>query len=219
MSLTRQAGLNTYHPSPSENIDVIVFDLGNVLVQLDTAASLWPALDPHSEAGLLRQQSWGRHPAVRGYESGSIRDIETVYDRMRQDDPELIGREGFLAAFNRIIGTLYPQTIDLLTQLKGRYRLIMLSNTSPAHWQLVEQRDQLSPYFERCLLSYEIGCLKPDPRCYEILLDACRCQADKIIYFDDRPENIRQAELFGIKAYQTYGGHQIEILLHQLQLI
>lgn len=212
MALDNGVDAKTPYLFQHENIDVIVFDLGNVLVRLHTAAALWPGLDPLSEASLTRQQAWGQHPAIQGYENGSIGDLDHVYEQMRRDDPELICREDFPAAFNRIIGPLFPETIDCLKRLKSHYRLILLSNTSPAHWQWVEKRDRLSRYFEQCLLSYEIHCLKPDARCYRILLDACRCPAGRVLYFDDRPENISQAEIHGIIGCQTYGG--LELVNH-----
>jgi FMN phosphatase YigB (HAD superfamily) len=68
--------------------------------------------------------------------------------------------------------------------------------------------------FEPCLLSYEIGAEKPDPKAYETLIEKLKMPAKEIVFIDDKQENVDAAKRLGIDAILFQSPDQIR---HELQ--
>ena len=65
--------------------------------------------------------------------------------------------------------------------------MLLLSNTSPWHYQHAIQTTPVFPVFENVTLSYEVGASKPDPRLFEDALAKLDLMAEECIYIDDVP--------------------------------
>ena len=52
--------------------------------------------------------------------------------------------------------------------------------------------------FDECVVSYEVGVMKPHPRIYEVALEKGLASAEKSVFVDDREENIAAAKELGI---------------------
>jgi HAD superfamily hydrolase (TIGR01549 family) len=87
------------------------------------------------------------------------------------------------------------------------YRLGILSNTCPAHWEFVAGRyELLRAYFEPCVLSYEVGVMKPDPAIYQAAAGRAGVPGERIFYCDDHLENVEGARRCGWDA-EPFTGH------------
>ena len=64
--------------------------------------------------------------------------------------------------------TLIPES--LITALKGRFRLLVLSNTNAIHIDMVRERYPILGHFDHLVLSHEVKAMKPDPRIYAAAL-------------------------------------------------
>ena len=63
---------------------------------------------------------------------------------------------------------------------------------------------ELSPFFQRVLVSDEIGLTKPDPRAFEAaLLD--QDSASHILFVDDQISNVKVATSLGMHAIHANG--------------
>jgi len=94
-----------------------------------------------------------------------------------------------------------PPMPELLKTLKGQgIRLVLLSNTSPAHFTWVQQHFEVLDVFDEYVLSYEVGEIKPHPAMYEAALAAIQCPPEKCFYTDDIPDNVEAAHRFGLQA-------------------
>jgi len=49
--------------------------------------------------------------------------------------------------------------------------------------------------------SCEHGVVKPDPAIYRLCLDALGYEPHRVLFFDDRPNNVEGARLAGMKAH------------------
>ncbi len=198
---------------------VLVFDLGNVLVRLNDVSALWQINRDNHETLSRVEQAWGRSQAVRDYESGRIETLSDFYRKLKEDVQICVDYNQFEQAYNQIIGPAYEQTGKMLTALCEKYPLYVLSNTSPSHWRYVEKRDQLSRFFKKAYLSFEIGVMKPDPEIYKKTIGDINAFPENIYYFDDRPENVEEAKNHNMNAFQTFGGKPLIRKLQQLKFL
>ncbi len=174
----------------------ILFDLGNVLVSLrpvEHGAAMCPAL--------ATQQS---HALVVGYECGRIPTSEFVARAPHELGLHLT-TEQFRVRFQSIIGDWYPQTAPLLTALRSRYRLGCLSNTNPLHIEALEARGPHLALLHDCFFSHTIGYMKPAPAAYQHVLSAWQVAPARILFVDDRDENVAAALELGLQTVHACG--------------
>jgi len=96
---------------------------------------------------------------------------------------------------------LIPGTIEMLSELKGSYRLGLLSNFThaPAGRGLIVQLG-LAPFFEVLLISGELGYRKPHASVFQHLVNAVGVDSTRLIYVGDNIEaDINGALLAGIQ--------------------
>ncbi len=72
--------------------------------------------------------------------------------------------------------------------------------------------------FDATILSYRVGSMKPDAAIYEAAEAAAKVSADRILFLDDRQENVAAARGRGWKAQQCIGGRQAQQALGRYDL-
>ncbi len=191
----------------------LIFDIGNVVIRIDFrrifaswARSL--SLDPD-----WVERSFAFDDRAIAYEKGLI-GTETY----RAHAASLLGvsfADGvFETGWNSIYAGAVPGVGALLRSLRGRYRLVALTNTNAAHapvW-LERYRGVLAP-FERIFQSFEIGARKPEPAAYETVLEYLRADAADVAFLDDFQENVRAAEDLGMTGIHVYPGADLSAAL------
>lgn len=67
---------------------------------------------------------------------------------------------------------IFPESHSVLSALKQKYRLAMVTNAanSALQWRLIREFD-LEKYFEKIVISTEVGFRKPDSRIFQLILD------------------------------------------------
>jgi glucose-1-phosphatase len=182
-------------------IQVIYFDLGKVIVDFDyavagqellkiTPLSLTEVVEVLSDADLILE-----------YETGRLSSREyhrTVCERLLMDVP--------MEEFQQLWGSMFlPEPLlseSLLASLKQKYRLVLLSNTNEIHFDYVNRRYPILKHIEEHLLSYQVGCMKPDPQIFEVAIQRAGVSPAEIFFTDDRKENVEAARKAGIQAIQ-----------------
>ena len=187
-----------------ESVKILLFDLGNILVSLNSVDAIWSGGNP--DGPVDAHLHWSRSTAVRDYESGRIPSLASFYAALRQEADIKVDENEFYAIFNNAIGEVFPGTYSLLQELKEKHPLYLLSNTSEAHWAICRDQQKLDTYFTKALLSYEMGVMKPDPRAFELAIAAIQSDPQNIWYYDDRKENVDIASKLGFNAYVSFGG-------------
>lgn len=95
----------------------------------------------------------------------------------------------------------YEETVEVLQQLKQKYRLILVSNTDNISVTRVLDKFQLDGLFERKFLSFELGMLKTDRLFFNHILDECDLAIeDCVMVGDSLPSDIMPAKKIGMKA-------------------
>lgn len=81
---------------------------------------------------------------------------------------------------------LYEDTFNVLDELKGKYKLIMLTNGAPSLQNLkLRITPELVPYFDHIIISGDFGKGKPDVSIFEHVLEVADITADEAIMVGD----------------------------------
>lgn len=201
-------------PQEDNNMyDVILFDLGGVLVEL--IGSPFPLNDQNNQFSLT---DWFHSETAQKFERGTISADEFVQQVKMELDLE--------ASTNEIVRTfvnwprqLYPGTNALLEKLKHSYTLAILSNTNELHEDVLLNKFELNRHVNHIFLSHRMGIAKPDPAAFNYVLEELNVKAGKVLFVDDNTDNVNTAKALGIHAHQVQGLDQLRLLLETLNLI
>ncbi|HEX4999842.1 MAG TPA: HAD family phosphatase [Terriglobia bacterium] len=183
-------------------IECVLFDLGKVLIDFDFERGLNTFA---TRSGCSREQRGRLERALADegwkarYESGLISTAD--YHRYLCDAGGVtMDLDEFRFCWSSIFlpGLLVSE--DLLTRLKRRYPLILVSNTNEVHLDFVAERYDVLRYFDQTICSHEVGAMKPDPRIYEAAIAAAGKPPEALFFTDDREENVDGATRMGIHA-------------------
>jgi len=124
----------------------------------------------------------------------------------------------FQAVMKEAFG-INPEMFALIDELKAnQVRVGLLSNIDERLAKLLRGWGLYKP-FEPCLLSYELGIEKPDPRIYELLLKNLKLPGKEVVFIDDLIENVQSAKEKGIHAILFESTEQIRNELCRQQLL
>lgn len=197
--------------------DLIVFDLGGVLIELTGVPRMleWTG-GKMSVEELWRR--WLRSPAVREFESGKLT-VSEFGERIVVEFNMPISPEQYLREFTLWPKGYFPGAQDLLEALSETYPLAVLSNTNELHYARFVQEMQILEYVSQCFFSYQIGLLKPDPEMFAYLIAQVGVAPERILFFDDNQLNVDGAAQAGIEAYRVYGVEETTHLLNTLEIL
>ena len=170
----------------------IVFDLGKVLIPFDYT----PAINKLNliEQGLgdkfieFYKSNYHFH---RDFERGKIPESEFV-NKMLEVVDHKIDAETFKKYYADIF-SLNINVISLLPVLKKNYKLFLLSNTDSIHQKYGWQKYEFLKYFEKLILSHEVGSVKPEEKIYRTVEEASNLPSEEHFYIDDIQEYVDAA--------------------------
>jgi HAD superfamily hydrolase (TIGR01509 family) len=110
-----------------------------------------------------------------------------------------IGYDEFVAAYIDIFCRNQP-VLDLYRRLKGRYKLILLSNTDPLRFGFARGKFPDAMFFDDYVLSYEVRALKPRPEIFQEAVRRAGGPAASCVFVDDMEENVEGAAAMGLKT-------------------
>ncbi|MDE7230152.1 MAG: HAD family hydrolase [Oscillospiraceae bacterium] len=103
-----------------------------------------------------------------------------------------------LPVWQKELETLYPDAVQCLEYLSGKYKIGVIANQSLGTEQRLESCGLLQ-YIDLVVASAEEGVSKPDKRIFEIALDRSGCRACDSVMIGDRIDNdIVPANLLGM---------------------
>jgi HAD superfamily hydrolase (TIGR01509 family) len=107
-------------------------------------------------------------------------------------------------ALRRRARPIEPVFREVRKRARAGFRLALFSNTDRTHFAHFRARRWTAP-FERYLLSYELGAVKPEPAAYRGVERALRVAPSEIFFTDDKSENVRAARRRGWYARRFRG--------------
>lgn len=112
-----------------------------------------------------------------------------------------------------------PGMFELLTVLKSKYKLAVLSNIGIEHMQYKEDEYKMKDLFELIVASGREGLAKPDPEFYKALLLKENITATECLFIDDLPRNIDVAKSLGFEGIVFKGASDLRNQLSARGLI
>jgi len=110
--------------------------------------------------------------------------------------------EDFMAAAFADIFRPNPEVCELIPALKGRYRILLGSNTNELHArQFLAQFDDVLSHFDDLVLSCRIRSRKPDAAFFEHCKSLAQCPAAECLFIDDMPANVAGAQAVGLQSF------------------
>ena len=190
-------------------IKTIFFDLGNVIIPFDF------------------KRAYSRLQPLCNYPVTEIPQRMRGTDLVSRFESGLIGPEQFVKEFSAVLelrvnydefcdlwtSVFLPEPLiqeSLLANLKRRHRLMILSNTNPIHFHMIRENYPLLGQFDHCVLSYEVGALKPSEKIFAAAVARADCAASECFFTDDLAVNVEAARQHGLDAVQFLSAAQLE---------
>jgi len=185
----------------------LILDYGEVLARFQSAASIKRMADL---AGLDTEEFHRRYWLHRpDYDSGRL--SARAYWEAAGAPPAAIN--DLIAADVESWLDYREDVWDIAAKFKATRGLTaILSNGVPEVMDRVRSERTLSQWFDAVIVSYEIGCTKPDARIYEATLSALGVPAAAALFVDDRMTNIAAAEQLGLQVLHFTDDSSVEKL-------
>ncbi|HET6226462.1 MAG TPA: HAD family phosphatase [Bacteroidia bacterium] len=185
----------------------IIFDLGGVLLNIDydiTAKAFEKLGIPQFQKLFSKAE---QNQTFDLYEKGLITSDEFRV-AMNKALKTPVSKEIIDNAWNAMLLDLPQPRVNLLKKFKSTHRTFLLSNTNEIHIQQFSKSLQqqlgvpdLSSFFEKVYLSYEINLRKPDAEIFHYVLDNSGLDPKETLFIDDSPQHIEGAKQPGIQTY------------------
>lgn len=193
-------------------VKTVIFDLGGVIMTLSPEVAVGRFRALGLEDAATHMDAYTQKGIFGALEEGRI-DAETF----RIELETMCGREltwqECQHAWLGYVKEVPRRNLDTLLQLKDKgYRVVLLSNTNPYMMQWVESSGfsgdghPLNYYLHKLYKSYELGCMKPNPRFFEkVLAEEC-LNPQESLFLDDGSRNVEAAQALGIRSILTVNG-------------
>ncbi len=184
-------------------IKTLIFDFGDVFIDLDKEGAMKNALDLFEIKTLPEELV-----AINNlYEQGLLSTEEFVAFYL-DNFPKLSEKE-LITAWNYILIDFPVKRLHFIKNLakEKTYKLILLSNTNELHINWVKNNISFYEEFKNCFdvfyLSHEIKLRKPETTIFEFLLKENHLKAEECLFIDDTKENTDAAASLGIHIWNN----------------
>ncbi|MBL7813668.1 MAG: HAD family phosphatase [Saprospiraceae bacterium] len=208
------------------NTKNIIFDFGNVLIDLDierTFVSLRHFVGDDYEQKLKTVYPNG--DVFVDFEIGKISE-QTFLETLRSIAETPLSIRQVKEAWNAMLLTIKPERFDMLLRLRQNHRVFLLSNTNETHYNFVDGylktvygfdiQHFSDTYFDKAYYSHHIGLRKPNEDIYDYVLQDAQLKAEESLFIDDVAANTEGAKRVGMKVYQHRVGDEIIDIIESL---
>jgi HAD superfamily hydrolase (TIGR01509 family) len=189
-----------------QGVKNIIFDLGGVILNLDNQRTE----DAFVALGVKNFREYFGHGFAasffKDYEVGRIDDRQFI-DAVRQLTGLAVPDQSIIDSWNALLLDFPAERIQLLTELRKKYRLFLFSNTNAMHLAALRQtwsgtfgEGSLDDHFEKTYYSHLLGMRKPDRESFEHILRENQLIGSETLFVDDAIVNVEGAELAGLKG-------------------
>ncbi|MBN2064832.1 MAG: HAD family phosphatase [Sedimentisphaerales bacterium] len=179
-------------------IEAIIFDLGRVLIDVFPERGIFGLICPDMVNEQEKLAAIMSDPAIELHNCGKI-DSKELYRRINHNLSLDLSFNEFKTRWCNIFGPI-PAMGKLLHELKGRYKLGLLSDTDPLHWEYARREYEYLSVFNNPGLSFNIGCCKPSVKSYLSACELVGVKPENALFIDDLPRNVEGARNVGMTA-------------------
>jgi len=185
----------------------IIFDFGGVIYDIDHQKTK----DAFTDLGISNFEELYGHTIQTGlFEEFEIGLISPSDFRMaiREYLPTNRSDESINNAWNALLIGFKNERIELLSEIRKHYRVLLLSNTNQIHYlkymlELKRQNlyEKFIGLFDKLYFSHQIGMRKPDHKIFDFILLDNSIKAEETLFIDDYEANIYAANEMNIIGY------------------
>jgi FMN phosphatase YigB (HAD superfamily) len=200
--------------SEKKVIEVILFDLGNVILpfnnyqiaqKLSRFSQKNELQDPQKIFSYLFDLEKG---VINSFDMGKASPSE-FFQSIKKYLGLSISFEEFIPIWTDIF-IENQEVSEIILSLKGRWRLGLLSNTDPLHFSYLLSKFPIIRTFEKWILSYEVGFKKPDVRIFQKAIEWASVEPEKILFIDDTKGHVGVAVSLGMQGIHFISAHQLK---------
>lgn len=186
----------------------VIFDFGNVVGFFDHQITLGK-LACHTDM-----------PPAEMYQAVYLGQLEDAFESGRMTKAQFLQEARRLCRLTcdqAIMETAFadifvpnPEVCSLIPRLKGKYQIILGSNTNELHAaKFLDQFAEVLGMFDHLVLSYQIQTRKPLAGFFEHCRRLANCSAEECLFIDDLPANVEGARAAGLKGLLYQPGNQL----------
>jgi len=195
----------------NNDIKVILFDLGRVLMHIDFDA--FPNGLGLTTTELRSQFDQSKiQQFVRSYETGEMSTnefLDSLYEIFKQQ----FSKEKILNAFDGIIVEDNQEIIPFVEHVCQQYRIAVLSNTCASHWEKVLRISSVIKLFPDVFTSFQLGSMKPSSIVYNKVCELLNVEPHEVLFIDDLQENVDGAIAAGMRGIIFHNVDSIKYLM------
>lgn len=201
------------------HIKTIVFDLGNVIIDLDIERT-WSSLEHYLGSDFFEKikKIYPDGDLFVDYEVGQISE-KTFFDNLQSASEHPLSVRALREAWNAMLLGINPERFELLLRLKEKYNVFLLSNTNATHVNFVDGylrtvhgfsiQEFDTRYFHRVYYSHLIGLRKPNRNIYDFVIQDAKILPSETLFIDDNSDNIKGVIEAGWNGYLHLIGEEI----------
>ena len=183
-------------------INALIFDFGDVFINLDKKGAMQNALR------LFRLNTFEEDMLITNmkYEIGKISTKQFVEFYLSKFSH--LSENEVISAWNYILRDFPKYRLDFIKDLAGKndYRLILLSNTNEMHIDFIKNTDMsfyldFQQCFDKFYLSHEINLRKPNADIFNFVLEDNSLKPVECLFIDDTKENTEAAKSMGLHVW------------------
>jgi glucose-1-phosphatase len=200
------------------DIKAVIFDLGRVIVDVDVGklASFVSATQSQEDVDRVIMDVL-RDELMLKFNTGKVGPEEFHRGITAHFDLQL-DLEQFATLWCGIFSPIAGMA-ELIRRLEGRFRLGLLSDTDPLHWNHLRNTHPILGVFKRPTLSFQVGLIKPDPAIFLAAARSVEAPPETCLYIDDLPANAAGAAGVGMQSIVFEGPDVLRRQLAEMGLI
>lgn len=189
----------------ADKFDVIVFDLGGVVIDLDYNATIRAFQELGSKDFQELYSQALQSDLFDRYETGHISGLYFI-NKLKELLPQHLTPNEIVAAWNAMILEFQPEKLKFLEEIKNTHTTALLSNTNDLHIDYVRRKlkkvseKPLEDYFHYTFLSHEIKARKPHAETFLYVCRQMEASPEKVLFIDDSIQHIEGAKKAGLNA-------------------
>jgi len=193
-----------------QGVDAVLFDFGNVLIDLD-----YPKIIQEFKKVANKNQENIRKLVMDSkvlikFETGQI-GPDRFLNAVNQILATSLSEQEFETIWNSMLKSITKERMDKVLEIGKRFDTYILSNSNITHEIAFEAmvmdatgKESIRDFVKEAYFSHEIGMRKPDQDIYEFVIDDISNYPSRMLFLDDRLDNIEAARTAGLKAVQIF---------------
>ena len=197
-----------------KNIDNIIFDLGNVILNIDYQNTI----DAFEKIGVpdasIFYSKSSQLNIFNQLETGHISKQNFILE-IQKFVPKASASQ-IINAWNSILQDLPNERLEILKNIKDKFSIFLLSNTNTIHIEKIIDKLGKKKYaefynlFDKVYYSHEIKLRKPNADIFKLVIKENCLSIKNTLFIDDSIQHIESAKKIGLKTYHLDRNETLE---------